>query len=199
MADPLTPIINQLANIFSFKSALRLLLIAAGVIVCWVKLPQHLMHYHLPSELSITLVTLVGFALGALFSSLIFSVSEYFLRKFYQHLDNKKKRAEIRHQEILIEEKNVEKIAIFKRSFVKYSPYAKEILVTILRKDTAIKEDDFDNSPRNLSFRGLVKNEIVTPLEQIEKKHISALSTLYTLLFSQIIFPQNIKKTWKMC
>lgn len=91
MAEPLTPIINQLANIVSFKSALRLLLIAAGIIVCWVKLPQHLMLYHLPSELSITLVTLVGFALGALFSSLIFSVPEYFLRQIYQCWITKKR------------------------------------------------------------------------------------------------------------
>lgn len=127
------------------------------------------MLYHLPSELIITLVTLVGFALGALISSLIFSVSECFLREIYQYLDNKKKRAEIHYQEILIEEKNVEEIEIFKRSFVEYSPYAKEILVTLFRKDSAIKEDDFDNSPRNLSLRGLVKNEIVIPLEQIEK------------------------------
>lgn len=114
-------------------------------------------------------------------------------------LDNKKKRAEIRHQEILIKEKNVEKIEVFKRSFVEYSPYAKEILVTLLRKDTAIKEDDFDNSPRNLSFRGLVKNEIVTPLEQIEKKtYFCTINSLYTAFLTDY-FSTNIKKTWKMC
>ncbi|PHP93139.1 hypothetical protein CBF17_013880, partial [Pantoea agglomerans] len=74
MADPFSTIIGQLANLVSFKSALRLLVIAGSIITCWAWIQPRLITLQIPAELLSTVIVVIGFSLGALVTSIAFSI-----------------------------------------------------------------------------------------------------------------------------
>lgn len=73
MADPLATVLTQLTNLVSFRSSLRLLIIAGSIICGWTFIKPELSPLNLPSELLPTLIIVIGFSLGALLSSILFS------------------------------------------------------------------------------------------------------------------------------
>lgn len=73
MADPLSTILSQLANLASFKSSLRLLIICASIIFSWVYIQSLLLPFNIQNELLLTLLTVIGFSLGAILSSMFFA------------------------------------------------------------------------------------------------------------------------------
>lgn len=170
MADPLTPIINQLSNLVSFKSALRLLLIACGVILCWINAQPYIEKYNLPNELAITLVTIVGFSLGALTSVIIFSTFDLIKTLVSIFFKKRKDNKEKKEKSDLLAIQESERISVFKKSLEEYSFEAMQILLVLSIKDKAIQLNGWADSPTNIAFRGLQENKIIIILEAIDKK-----------------------------
>lgn len=194
MTDPLTPIINQLANLVSFKSALRLLLIAFGIIICWIHLQSYLENFKLPNELSITLVTIIGFSFGALISAILFTTFDYIKKMAYYFYNKKQEKKEHLKKMALITNQKAERISIFKQSFEEYSHEAKNILFQLTIKDKALKITDWQDSETNITFKGLHENKIIIILEKIDKKtFFCTINPLYKAFLNDYFKEQHKK------
>ncbi|ELZ9926920.1 hypothetical protein ACMW09_002039 [Cronobacter malonaticus] len=165
MADPLSTIFSQVANLVSFKPALRLLIIAGSIIGCWIKVEPRLDYLKIPNELSITLITTIGFSIGVLIATLIFWFYDLVTERIKDIKKSKlEKVAEIKKQQEQAQA-NKNKVAMFKESFDDYSGYAKEILLKLTVKDSAVHI----NSHNERAFLGLLESKIVLPLHRIDK------------------------------
>ncbi|MBD8118497.1 hypothetical protein IFR07_16510 [Pantoea agglomerans] len=170
MADPFSTFIGHLANLISFKSSLRLLIIAGSIIACWVYIRPELVPLKIPSELLVSVVVAIGFSIGALISSVIYYISDQItsaIKKLILKRREKKKELEDKENlEILNDEKN----RLLINSFDEYSYSAKEILLKLLYKDCAIRIEDSNVSHFNVAFMGLLEGKIILILNRIDKK-----------------------------
>jgi len=169
MADPLSTILTQLSNLVSFKSSIRLLSIAGSIVLSWIYIQPQLSGLNIPNELLITIITIIGFSLGALFISLIFEsfnkVTDIINRK-------KEKDAKTRQELNDIEEKNKRnerKAQLFEASFEEHSHQAKAILLKLLKKDSAIHLNERYQDGHNEAFLGLLESKIIISLHSIDK------------------------------
>lgn len=169
MADPFSTILSQIANLVSFKSSLRLLLIAASIIFSWVYIQPFLLPFNIQNELGITLLTAIGFSIGALLSSCLFTLSELLIGLVKNKIENKKKERNLIKEQLKKFQADFDKNEILKVSFQDYSLQAKEILLTLLKKDSTIHSHDSSFDPHNIAFLGLLENKIVLPLNRIDK------------------------------
>lgn len=169
MADPISTALTYLSNLVSFKAPLRLLIISCAIICSWVFVEPELKPFKIPNELSITLITIIGFSIGALLSSILFSLFEFIMsairtrRKKQQEALKKLKldEARIKHQ--------VEMVELFKKSFDSYSYDAKKILLSLKKAGTTIRIHETTVSDLNKAFVGLCDNEIIIRRHKIDK------------------------------
>ncbi|UXO68918.1 hypothetical protein [Pantoea dispersa] len=169
MADPFSTIIGHLANLVSFKSSLRLLVIAGAIIASWVWVQPELKPLQIPAELQLTIIVAIGFSIGALLTSVTFAIFDC-LRNFISATNEKriKSKKDIQDKENELEIiKNKNKLLV--NSFDSYSFHAKSILLKLLNKDDSIKLEDFYKE-YNDAFKGLLEGKIVLILKVIDKR-----------------------------
>ncbi|PIF13917.1 hypothetical protein [Candidatus Pantoea floridensis] len=169
MADPFSTILTQITNLVSFKSSIRLLIIAASIIFCWVYIQPLILPFNIQSELSTALISVIGFAIGALLSSALFFVYDYIAGSIKNKIENNKKTRERIQEEFKKAEDDFRKNEILKSSFNDYSAQAKKILLTLLKKDSTIQIDDLYSDVHKKAFLGLLENKLVIPLNRIDK------------------------------
>ena len=172
MADPLSPIISQLANLVTVKSCLRLLLICCCIILCWVFIQPKLLPLTLPSELTVTLITIIGFSIGALFASVLFSITDSIFKIIDCTLKKRNEQIKKYSDELARNLEKEEKLNIFKKSLEDYPQPAKKILLELTIKDSAITESNFSTDPHNKAFLGLLSNKTILPLNRIDKSTV---------------------------
>ncbi|KHS71858.1 hypothetical protein RC77_01765 [Pectobacterium brasiliense] len=169
MADPLSTALTHLTNLVSFKSSLRLLIIAGSIICCWVFIEPKLSPLKIPNELSLTLITIIGFSLGALISSILFGTFDLSKELINKKFDTIKKKAELQKKEEIKHANHIKKTDHLKGSFDDYSDYAKSILLKLKDNDCVIAMEDTTLHGHNKAFLGLLDGEIVLPLHQLDK------------------------------
>ncbi|HED3889332.1 TPA: hypothetical protein R4229_001689 [Morganella morganii] len=168
MSDPLATILTHLTNLVSFKSSLRLLLIAGLIICSWVFIEPNLSPFNLPSELSITLITVIGFSLGALVSSILFNGFDLVVNIKKNKITARRKKIEFQKKLQENEEYNHKKIELIKRSFNDYSSSAHEILLKLKDDDCTVTLRLHDDN-YNTAFDGLIESEVVLIQHKLEK------------------------------
>ncbi|MFU0909820.1 hypothetical protein [Kluyvera intermedia] len=94
MADPLATVLTHITNLVSFRSSLRLLVIACSIILCWIYIEPHLNLLKIPKEVSITLITIIGFSIGALISACCFGITDFSIKHFNKIIHNREKTKE---------------------------------------------------------------------------------------------------------
>jgi len=168
MADPFSTIIGQLANLVSFKSALRLLVIAGSIIACWAWVQPRLVDLKIPAELLSTIIVVIGFSLGALVTSITFSIFDSINNLVSNNIEKRKKAIDDFQKEAAELEKNNKKNELLTKSFDSYSADAKSILLKLIKKDDSINLDQRYQSYKD-AFKGLLDGEIVIILKVIDK------------------------------
>ena len=167
MADPFSTIIGQLANIVSFKSALRLLVIAGSIIACWAWVQPRLINLQIPAELLSTIIVVIGFSLGALVTSIAFSIFDSINNLIITKIEkNKKAIIDLQKEEAVLEKNNKENELLIK-SFDIYSSDAKSILLKLISKDDKINIHYMSQTYRD-AFKGLIDGKIVIILKVID-------------------------------
>ncbi|WP_158148981.1 hypothetical protein [Pantoea agglomerans] len=168
MADPLSTIIGHLANLVSFKSSLRLLVIAGSIISCWVWVQPQLKPLQIPAELLLTIIVVIGFSIGALITSIAFSIFDSINNLISTKIEERKNAV----KESLDKEKADEivrnKNELLVNSFDSYSFHAKSILLKLINKDDSIKIDEYERHYSD-AFKGLLDGKIVLLLKTIDK------------------------------
>lgn len=170
MADPLATVLTHLTNLVSFRSSLRLLIIAGSIICSWIFIGPMLNPFNLPSELSLGLITAIGFSIGALTASILFNLLDLIYNFTKKQLQIRKDKLELQKQE---EEKEIserKKIDLFKSSFNDYSHQAQNIMLKLKDNDCTIGLESYHESLHNKAFRGLLESKIVLPLHRIDKE-----------------------------
>lgn len=169
MADPLATVLTHITNLVSFRSSLRLLVIAGSIILCWIYIEPHLNPLKIPKELSITLITIIGFSIGALISAFCFGITDFSIKHLNKIIHNREKTKETLKKNEEIEADNNKKRRLLESSFSEYSYNATNILLQLNNKDTAIRLEDSTLSEHNKSFAGLIDGEIIHVLHKIDK------------------------------
>lgn len=194
MSDPLATILTHLTNLVSFKSSLRLLLIAGSIICSWVFIEPNLSPFNLPNELSITLITVIGFSLGALVSSILFNGFDLVINIKKNKITAKKNKLELQKKLQKKEENDHKKIELIKRSFNDYSPYAHKILLKLKDDDCTI-ELSSHNDDYNTAFDGLIESKIVLIQHKLEKNtFFCTINPLYKEAIKQLFEEYHRKK-----
>ena len=161
MADPIATVLSHLTNLVTFRSSLRLLIIAGSIICCWVFIEPKLSPFKLPNELSLTLITVIGFSFGALLSATLFNTLDLVIKFATKKIDLRNKQREIQHK----------KVELFKKSFNDYSLDAKEILLKLKDNDCTIESGTTVGEAHNNALLGLLENKIILPQHRLDKRH----------------------------
>ncbi|EKI30960.1 hypothetical protein, partial [Escherichia coli] len=169
MTDPLSTVLSHLTNLVSFRSSLRLLIIAGSIIGCWVLVEPKLGQFKIPNELSITLITIIGFSLGALLSSILFGIVDLFIRFTKEKLIVRQNKLALDKKEEEKRRNDLKKIQLLKISFNDYSHFAKAILLKLKDNDCTIQLERSTDDEHNKAFLGLLDGEIVLPLHRLDK------------------------------
>lgn len=169
MSDPLSTVLSHLTNLVSFRSSLRLLMIAGSIIGCWVLVEPRLNQFKIPNELAITLITIIGFSLGALLSSILFGIVDLIIRLTKEKLDTRQKNLALDKKEEENKINNLKKIQLLKTSFNDYSHFAKNILLKLKDNDCTIQLERSTDAEHNKAFLGLLEGEIILPLHRLDK------------------------------
>ncbi|EKM0375499.1 hypothetical protein SMY29_001592 [Cronobacter sakazakii] len=169
MADPLSTVLTHITNLVSFRASFRLLIIAGSIICCWIYIEPALTPLKIPSELAVTLITIIGFSIGALIAALFFGATDSLVKLITSRLNAIKERKEAEKEREAQEESNNKKIKLLINSFEEYSHYAKDILLSLTVKDCAIRLKAAPYHDYNKSFEGLLDGKIVLPLKRIDK------------------------------
>ena len=170
MADPLATVLSHLTNLVSFRSSLRLLIIAGSIILCWVFIAPTLTPFNLPSELSLGLITVIGFSMGALTSSILFNSLDLAFNFTKKRIQNRKNKLELQKQEKEKEINTHRKIELLKSSFNDYSYKAHNIMLKLKDNDCTIALEAYHESEHNKAFMGLLESKIVIPLHRLDEK-----------------------------
>lgn len=168
MADPFSTIIGQLANIVSFKSALRLLVIAGSIIACWAWVQPRLINLKIPAELLSTIIVVIGFSLGALVTSIAFSIFDSINNLLITKIEKRKQAINNLQKEEAVLEKNNKENELLIKSFDSYSSNAKSILLKLINEDDKI-DLAYANQSYKDAFKGLIDGKIVIILKVIDK------------------------------
>lgn len=194
MADPLATVLTHLTNLVSFKSSLRLLIIAASIICSWVFIEPSLSPFNLPSELSLTLITVIGFSLGALASSILFSSLGLVINYTKSNVSARKNKLELQNQAIKKENADRRKIELIRSSFDDYSYSARNILLKLKDNDCTIALDSYRDSEHNQAFLGLLESKIVLPEHRLDKNTtFCTINPLYKKVIKQLFEEKHRK------
>lgn len=170
MADPISPLLNYLNNLMTAKASFRLLIVICFIFLCITNIHPYLLEMEIPSEISMTLSLLIGFASGSLVSSFLSQIYNFSMKCIKSSIKKRKKeKEEIELQQKQREIDNV-KIATLTESLCFYSKDAKEILIKLLEKNMAFElenSSDLDNA-----ISGLLKNEIILRINEIDQKRL---------------------------
>lgn len=170
MADPITPLLNYLSNLLTAKASLRLLITILFVVFCFTNVQPYLLKFNIPSEFSATLAVLIGFAIGSLTSSFLFSLYDNAL-KLIKNIANKRKLKveKLASEQNEIQENN-KKIEILQKSLYYYSEDAQKILIKLLNDDSSLELGchlQTDNA-----IRGMIDGEVILVIDKIEKTRL---------------------------
>ncbi|EJV1263976.1 hypothetical protein ACE3IK_08365 [Enterobacter hormaechei subsp. xiangfangensis] len=171
MADPIATVLSHLTNLVTFRSSLRLLIIAGSIICCWVFIEPKLSPFKLPNELSLTLITVIGFSFGALLSATLFNSLDLVIKFATKKIDLRNKQREIQKEEETRKANEHQKVELFKKSFNDYSLDAKEILLKLKDNDCTIESGTTVGEAHNNALLGLLENKIILPQHRLDKRH----------------------------
>lgn len=187
MADPLATVLSHLTNLVSFRSSLRLLIIAGSIIFCWVFIAPMLPPFKLPSELSLGLITVIGFSFGALTSSILFNSVDFIYSFTKNRIQLRKNKLDLQKQAAEKEISERKKLDLFKSSFNDYSFQAKNIMLKLNKSDCTIALESYSESEHNKAFMGLLESKIILPLHRLDKKTtFCTINPLYKNVINQL-------------
>lgn len=187
MADPLATVLSHLTNLVSFRSSLRLLIIAGSIICCWVFIAPMLTPFKLPSELSLGLITVIGFSIGALTSSILFNSVDFIYSFTKKRIQLRKNKLDLQKQAAEKEISDRKKLDLFKSSFNDYSSQAKNIMLKLNKSDCTIALEPYSDSEHNKAFMGLLESNIILPLHRLDKKTtFCTINPLYKNVINQL-------------
>lgn len=170
MADPFATVLTHLTNLVSFRSSLRLLIISGSIICCWVFIAPKLTPLSLPSELSLTLITVIGFSFGALLFSAIFNTLDFTVNFIKDKLNAKKKLALLEKVKKEKRDNDLKNIELVKKSFNDYSVHARDILFKLNKNDCTIGMGSGFGPSYKDAINGLLDSGIVIVLHRLEKE-----------------------------
>ncbi|MBJ5867337.1 hypothetical protein JGL56_06300 [Salmonella enterica subsp. enterica serovar Derby] len=187
MADPLATVLSHLTNLVSFRSSLRLLIIAGSIICSWVFIAPMLTPFKLPSELSLGLITVIGFSIGALTYSILFNSVDFIYSSIKKRILLQKNKLELQKQAAEKEINDRKEIDLFKSSFNDYSFQAKNIMLKLNKSDSTITLEPYSDSEHNKAFMGLLESRIILPLHRLDKKTtFCTINPLYKPVINQL-------------
>jgi len=170
-------------------------MIAGSIICCWVFIEPKLNPFKLPNELSLTLITVIGFSLGALLSATLFNTFDLAIKFVTRKIDSINKQRETKKEEEARKANELRKVELFKKSFNDYSPDAKEILLKLKDDDCTIESGTTVGESHNNALLGLLENKIILPQHRIDKKHTyCTINSLYKDAIIQLFDEKHRKE-----
>lgn len=195
MADPISTVLSHLTNLVTFRSSLRLLIIAGSIICCWVFIEPKLSPFKLPNELSLTLITVIGFSFGALLYATLFNILDLAVKIAIKKIKSRKEQLEIQKEEEAKIANDFQKVELFKNSFNDYSRDAKEILLKLKDNDCTIESGTTIGEAHNNAFLGLLESKIILPQHRLDKRHtFCTINPLYKNVINQLFDEKHQKE-----
>ncbi|MEQ9903600.1 hypothetical protein [Pectobacterium aroidearum] len=169
MTDPTSAILGSLANLLTFRSAFRLLIIACTIVFSLLKINPLLISNGIPPEISLALCLMFGLGIGATISSVIYFIFDCICNKIKKRklAGEKKEKTRLETEEkIRVRENNK---AIFIKNFDNYTIEAKNILRQLCRSDTRFTKGLSFQSAHDKALSGLIDNGVITVIHRIDK------------------------------